>query len=335
MLTLSVAIIASWCVAAQPKTPHNDKAIATATSTAANNPEPTAGEYFTDFDRAMKEAATLNRPIFALFTGSDWCPWCIKLHSEILETETFKKFANDNLVLFVADFPRKKKISDELRKQNKALATKYEVSGFPTVLLLNTAGTVIGKTGYRSEGTDKYIVELQDMINQKKTQSTDGVAVGCGYTAKQRIDYRDVSPGGVEALLALEKYVRQSGIEKSLLELVKTRASQINGCAYCLDMHTKDALAEKESEQRLFLLPVWREAPCYTDRERAALAWTEAITLISQNNIGDELYTEVRRYFNEKELVDLTYAIIAINNWNRLNVAMREPVGIYQAKGLK
>jgi AhpD family alkylhydroperoxidase len=123
--------------------------------------------------------------------------------------------------------------------------------------------------------------------------------------------------------------VRSSGLEASLLELVKTRASQINGCAWCLDMHTKDARARGETEQRLYLLSAWRECTCYSDRERAALAWTEAVTQIAVAGVPDALYEEVRRHFDEKAIVDLTLAIIAINGWNRMNVAFRTEVGGY------
>jgi len=146
---------------------------------------------------------------------------------------------------------------------------------------------------------------------------------------QQRIDYKSASPAAFKALLHLEHEVHQSGLEASLLELVKARASQINGCAWCLDMHTKDARARGESEQRLYLLQVWREAPFYSDRERAALAWTEAITRMALQGIPDEVYAEVRRHFDEKEVVDLTLAIIAINGWNRMNVAFRTEVGAY------
>lgn len=149
---------------------------------------------------------------------------------------------------------------------------------------------------------------------------------------ERRLDYRRVAPGALEAMLHLERYTRESGLEKSLLELVKMRASQINRCGYCLDMHSKDALAEGETPQRLFVLPAWREAPFYTERERAALAWTEAVTLISTNDIPDELYAQVRGQFTEKELVDLTLAIIAINGWNRLAIPFRADVGSYQPR---
>ncbi len=145
----------------------------------------------------------------------------------------------------------------------------------------------------------------------------------------QRLDYKQASPETFNAMLNTEMQVQRSGLEKSLLELVKNRASQINGCAYCLDMHSKDARALGETEQRLYLLPAWRETSFYSPRERAALAWTEAITQISRGEIPDELYTEVRDHFNEKELVDLTLAVIAINGWNRMAIAFRPAVGDY------
>ena len=128
----------------------------------------------------------------------------------------------------------------------------------------------------------------------------------------------------------LERYVRGSGLEPSLLELIKLRASQINGCAYCVDMHWKDARARGESEQRLYGLMAWRESPYYSERERAALAWTEAVTLIADNHAPDELYEEVRQYFNETELVNLTLALVAINGWNRLAISFRTEPGTYQ-----
>jgi AhpD family alkylhydroperoxidase len=134
-------------------------------------------------------------------------------------------------------------------------------------------------------------------------------------------------------MLGLEAYVRGSGIEHSLLELVKTRVSQINGCAYCLDMHSQDARAAGETEQRLHVLAAWREAPFYSDRERAALAWAEALTEISVNDVTDELYAEVRQHFDEKALVDLTLAIVAINGWNRLALPFRSQAGTYLRTG--
>lgn len=152
---------------------------------------------------------------------------------------------------------------------------------------------------------------------------------------KERIDYKKVAPDAYKAMLGIETYVRRSGLEHSLLELVKTRVSQINGCAHCLDMHAKEARAAGETEQRLYLLPAWREAPFYSDRERAALVWAEALTQISTNDVPDELYAEVRRHFDEKALVDLTLAIIGINGWNRLAVPFRSETGSYQPKAVQ
>ena len=146
----------------------------------------------------------------------------------------------------------------------------------------------------------------------------------------ERINYAKVTPEGYRAMSGLERYVRGSGLEPSLLELVKLRASQINGCAYCIDMHWKDARARGESEQRLYGLMAWRESPYYTQRERAALAWTEAVTLIAGSHVPDELYEEVRQSFNETELANLTFALVAINGWNRLAISLRTEPGTYQ-----
>jgi len=146
----------------------------------------------------------------------------------------------------------------------------------------------------------------------------------------QRLDYRKIAPQGVSAFRYLQAYVDQCGLEHSLLELVKIRASQINGCAFCLDMHTKNARAIGESEQRLYLLSAWRETPLFSARERAALAWTEAVTTIANGPIDDALYEDVRQHFTEKEIVDLTFAVIAINGWNRLAISCRIPPGSYQ-----
>ncbi|HKY93649.1 MAG TPA: carboxymuconolactone decarboxylase family protein [Kiloniellales bacterium] len=132
-----------------------------------------------------------------------------------------------------------------------------------------------------------------------------------------------IAPAAFKAVLQLQTYVDNSGLEMSLQELVKMRASQINGCAFCLDMHAKDARTAGESEARLYLLPAWRESPLYSDRERAALAWTEALTLVADKGAPDDLYAEVRRHFSEKELADLTVLIGTINVWNRMNVAFR------------
>ncbi|HEU5052149.1 MAG TPA: carboxymuconolactone decarboxylase family protein [Hanamia sp.] len=146
---------------------------------------------------------------------------------------------------------------------------------------------------------------------------------------KQRLEYAKVAPDAMKAMRELEKYVASSGLERSLYELVKTRASQINGCAYCLDMHTKDARKAGETEQRLYALSAWRETPFYTDRERAALEWTEALTLISQNDVADSLYEHVHKFFDEQEMVALTMAIVAINGWNRLAISFRTVPGSY------
>jgi AhpD family alkylhydroperoxidase len=145
-----------------------------------------------------------------------------------------------------------------------------------------------------------------------------------------RIDLQEAPEGAVRAMYGLEQYVRQSGLENSLLHLLKVRASQINGCAYCIDMHTKDARAAGETEQRLYGLNAWRETPFYTDRERAALEWTESLTLISENHVPDELYERVRKHFTEAELVNLTLGVVAINGWNRLSIAFRAVPGSYQ-----
>jgi AhpD family alkylhydroperoxidase len=145
-----------------------------------------------------------------------------------------------------------------------------------------------------------------------------------------RIDYPNVAPGAYAAMRGVETYMRQSGLEPRLLELVKTRASQINGCAYCIDMHTKDARAHGETEQRLYALSAWRETPFFSPRERAALAWTEAVTRIAQGPIPDDVHAAVREHFDDKSLVDLTLAIVAINGWNRLAIAFATPPGSYR-----
>jgi AhpD family alkylhydroperoxidase len=148
---------------------------------------------------------------------------------------------------------------------------------------------------------------------------------------EQRLDPMKVAPGAYKAMSALEGYVRKSSrLEPALLELVRMRASQINGCAFCLDMHSKDARAAGETEQRLYLLEAWRESPFYSDRERAALAWTEAITLVSEDHVPDEVYDEVKKRFSEEELVNLTLALVTINGWNRLCIGFRIQPGEYQ-----
>jgi AhpD family alkylhydroperoxidase len=147
---------------------------------------------------------------------------------------------------------------------------------------------------------------------------------------KPRLDYRKLAPEALEAMYALERYARNSGLEPRLLELVKLRASQLNGCAYCVDMHTKDARAQDETEQRLYAVAVWKEAPFFTARERAALDWTEAVTLVSHGHVPDQVFEMARREFSEKELIDLTIAVIAINGWNRLAVSFSAVAGTYQ-----
>jgi AhpD family alkylhydroperoxidase len=144
------------------------------------------------------------------------------------------------------------------------------------------------------------------------------------------MDYYKVAPAGVKAVYALEQYLHASELEPALIELVKLRASLMNGCAYCVDVHTKDARAKGETEQRLFAVPVWYETPFFSPRERAALAWTEAVTEIGRSGVSDVLYDETGTQFTDKELVDLTISVIAINAWNRLAVTFRPAVGNYK-----
>jgi len=144
-----------------------------------------------------------------------------------------------------------------------------------------------------------------------------------------RIDYTRVFPAGVRAMVGLQRAVDVAELEPRLLELVKIRASQINGCAHCLDVHSKDARALGESEQRLHLLAAWRDAPCYDERERAALAWCEHLTLISEAGAPDAVYEKLEESFSAEEIVALTLAVVAINGWNRLAISMRAPVGAY------
>ncbi len=145
-----------------------------------------------------------------------------------------------------------------------------------------------------------------------------------------RIEYTKVAPEVFRAMLDLEQQVEKSGLETSLLDLVKLRASQINGCAYCIDMHSKDARARGETEQRLYELDAWRETPFYSERERAALAWTEAVTLVTNGHVPDEVYEEVRKEFSDAELARLTLAVVAINAWNRFGIAFRSEPGRYR-----
>ena len=145
-----------------------------------------------------------------------------------------------------------------------------------------------------------------------------------------RYDYAKAAPEVLRAMVGLERQVHDSGLEESLLDLIKFRASQINGCAYCIDMHSKDARARGETEQRLYELDAWREAPFYSVRERAALAWTEAVTLVTSGHVPDAVYEEARQQFTERELAHLTLAIVAINGWNRLGIAFRAEPGAYK-----
>ncbi|MEO8677623.1 MAG: carboxymuconolactone decarboxylase family protein [Vicinamibacterales bacterium] len=147
-----------------------------------------------------------------------------------------------------------------------------------------------------------------------------------------RFNYGNVAPGAYTAMGALEDYLNGCGIEHALIHLIKLRASQVNGCAYCLDMHWKDLEALGEKAQRLYSLDAWRECPYYTDRERAALAWTEAVTLVTSGHVPDAVYDEVRPHFSDKELADLTLAVSTINAWNRLAIASRTLPGTYRVK---
>jgi AhpD family alkylhydroperoxidase len=145
-----------------------------------------------------------------------------------------------------------------------------------------------------------------------------------------RLNYATTGSKAYRAMSHLEHAVRNCGLESSLIELVKIRASQMNGCAYCLDMHTKDARVAGESEQRIYLLSAWREAPFYSERERAALEWTEALTLIADNHVPDDIYEQVAAHFTEEELANLTLAVVTINAWNRFAISFRSEPGTYQ-----
>jgi AhpD family alkylhydroperoxidase len=147
-----------------------------------------------------------------------------------------------------------------------------------------------------------------------------------------RIDYRRFSPDALQAMLALEKHLAACGLDHKFMHLLKLRASQINGCAYCIDMHSIDARATGETEQRLYALDAWRETPFFDDRERAALAWIEALTLVAQSHVPDDVYDEARKHFSEQELIDLTYLAATINAWNRIAIATRAVPGRYKAK---
>ncbi|HEY1464671.1 MAG TPA: carboxymuconolactone decarboxylase family protein [Terriglobales bacterium] len=152
---------------------------------------------------------------------------------------------------------------------------------------------------------------------------------------KERLNYANAAPGALKAMYGLVTYLNHSSIEKKLLHLIDLRVSQINGCAYCLDMHWKDLKVEGETDQRLYSLNAWRETPFYTDRERAALAWAEAVTLVSETHVPDDVFEEAREHFSEQELVDLTMGVVTINSWNRLSISFRVIPGTYQPPRLQ
>jgi len=147
-----------------------------------------------------------------------------------------------------------------------------------------------------------------------------------------RIDYRKFSPDALQAMLALEKHLAACGLDHTLIHLLKLRASQLNGCAYCIDMHSIDARAAGETEQRLYALDAWRDTPFFSERERAALAWVEAVTLVSQDHVPDGVFDEAREHFSEQEIVDLTYLAATINAWNRIAISLRAVPGRYKAR---
>jgi AhpD family alkylhydroperoxidase len=150
------------------------------------------------------------------------------------------------------------------------------------------------------------------------------------FIMEQRINSIEKGAGALKAMLGLGAYLEKSSIEKKLQYLIEYRVSQINGCAYCLDMHSKDLRAGGETEQRIYMISAWRESPVYTDRERAALEWAEAVTVLGDGHVSDEVYEVARKQFNEQELIDLTMCVVAINGWNRLNIAFRTEAGGYQ-----
>ena len=152
---------------------------------------------------------------------------------------------------------------------------------------------------------------------------------------QQRIDMLTASPGALKAMLHLSGYLHKTGFDKKLLDLMYLRVSQINGCAYCIDMHWKDLRAEGETEQRMYGLDAWEESPYYTDRERAVLAWAEAVTRVADTHVPDEAFEEVRRHFSDEEIANLTLAVVAINGWNRLNIAYRTTPGTYDPQAFQ
>jgi AhpD family alkylhydroperoxidase len=169
------------------------------------------------------------------------------------------------------------------------------------------------------------------MVQSRKT-TFDTCPDGQEGESDMRIDYWRTVPGALKAMLGLQHYIQQSSLEPGLVKLIEVRASVMNGCAYCVDMHTKDARVLGESEQRLYAVPVWRETPFFTERERAALAWTEIVTDVGRTGIPDSAFNDVRAWFSEAETVELTMVIVTINGWNRLSVAFRPEPGSYQPR---
>jgi AhpD family alkylhydroperoxidase len=204
---------------------------------------------------------------------------------------------------------------------------------------LASAGNILPKAAFSR--TSKSAAEANEAANSSRRVFTvqqhiaaDDHRVSCLQKEREmesRLEAQKASPGAYHAMVALEGFIRKSSkLELPLLELIRMRASQINGCAFCIDMHSKDARAGGETEQRLYALSAWRETPFFTDRERAALAWTEAVTLVHQGHVPDDVYQEARKSFSDEELVNLTLAVVAINGWNRMAISFRAVPGNYQ-----
>jgi AhpD family alkylhydroperoxidase len=211
------------------------------------------------------------------------------------------------------------------------VAMEATISGYRLLNAIEAPGLVphMSKNSWRSHSipATNAPVTSSGEIEEEKTIMEDKKA----HNLEPRVNLSDPAVSGVmRAMYGLEEPLRKSRLEPALRELVKVRASQINGCAYCIDMHTKDARAQGETEQRLYALNAWRETPFYTDRERAALEWTEQLTLIAGRDVPDELYAWMREHFSEEEMISLTLAVVQINAWNRLAIPFRAPVGSYQ-----
>ena len=188
----------------------------------------------------------------------------------------------------------------------------------------------------KSEKSSRPDREKVDRVSQNRPfvrlsyESKKSSKIIHGGNMEQRINVFEKGQGAIKAMLGLSAYLAKGKIERKLRDLISFRVSQINGCAYCLDMHSKDLRHEGETEQRLYMLEAWRESPGYTDRERSALAWAEAVTLLADKQVSDEVYEAARKEFSEEELIDLTLEVIAINGWNRANIAFRTTAGNYQ-----